>query len=396
MGLERVALGCIETPRKRTAETLPILTPADVDLLMAILAGQGDQGDIRSVAYGALRRLGDSRPPTEFRIPGSFEYHHTLNVFALSLVLGNALACGPAQLVSLATGALLHDVGKQLLPQRVMAKPGPLTEQEREVVRHHPILGVTLVTKAARFGHWRLSPEILETIRQHHERFDGSGYPDGLRGAAISRSASIVAVADIFDAMVSDKPYSGRAPAGLAHQTIRSMAGRQLDPVVVEAFLRRVLPYPTGSEVILSDRRVARVLRASADTPLRPLVGVDGLEIDLGTERALEIRGTIVPRAGDRTSLAVPVRMNLGEAHAVWGKTVDLSPDGACIDLVGDRQALGGDVEIQFCEAGALSEPVRARVCWFRKGGDGTLRIGVHARGAHLLDLASGLTRQAG
>jgi hypothetical protein len=398
MGLERVALGCIEAPlRKQSGWDFPLfLTQDEVEQITAVLAGRGDQGDLRQVVYSAVRRLNDSRAPVDFRIPGPFEQNHMLNVFQLSLVIGHALDYGPTQLVSLATGALLHDVGKALLPGRLIGKAGQLTLQEREMLRHHPQLGVALLTKSPRFGRWLVSRDAIEIVRHHHERFDGTGYPDRLRGANIPRMASIVAVADVFDAMVSDKPYARRTPAGVAHQTIRSMGGRQLDPVVVEAFLRRVLPYPSGAEVILSDRRVARVLRATSDMPLRPLVGIDGEEIDLDRERRLDIVGLKIPRRADRTDVAVPVRIGLGEGHAVWGKSVNLSPEGACIDLVGDRHSLGADVEIQFCDSGAMSAPVKAKVCWSRKGGDGTVRIGIHARGAELLTRAAVSTRRAG
>ncbi|MBM3269106.1 MAG: HD domain-containing protein [Candidatus Sericytochromatia bacterium] len=387
LGLERVALSCIDfrTPRE-PAGFPPLLLAGEVATIEEIVAGRGNQGELRQVVYDAARRLAQPRRPVEFRLPGAFELQHPINVFSLALVLGHALDYGPAQLVSLGTGALLHDIGKTLLPDRLVGKTGPLSPKEAELLRHHPALGVALLTRAPRFARWLVSRDAVEIVRHHHERFDGTGYPDKLRGAAIPRMASIVAVADVYDAMLSDRPYARRSPPGVARQTIRSLAGRQFDPAVVDAFLRRILPYPTGTEVVLSDRRVGRVLRATSDAPLRPLVGVAGEEIDLAQHRRLDIVSVRLARRGERVSAVIPVRIGLGAGAGVWGKTVDVSAEGACIDLVGGRAALATDVELQFCTGGATTgEPLKAKICWVREGGDGTSRIGVHVRGADLL-----------
>ncbi len=395
MGLERIAISCIDFRSPREIVTFPpFLQDAETDLIAGILAGRGDQGDLRQVVYDAARRLAQPRKPVEFRQPGAFELQHPINVFSLALVIGHALEYGPAQLVSLGTGALLHDVGKSLLPDRLVGKAGALTDRERELMRHHPALGVALLARAPRFSRWLISRDAIEVVRHHHERFDGTGYPDRLRGHSIPRMASIVALADMYDAMLSDRPYARRTPPGVAHQTIRSMAGRQLDPTVVDAFMRRVLPYPAGTEVVLSDRRIGRILRATSDSPLRPLVGVAGEEIDLAATKQLEIVGVRIPRRAERIDAALPVRLGLGEGQGVWGKTVNVSPEGACIDFMGGRAALGTDIEVQFCSGGTVAPPLRAKVCWLRDGGDGTIRMGVHVPGGDLLSRAGGADRR--
>lgn len=397
LGLEHVALGCLERPRPREPMGFPpFLLQTEVDRIIGVLVGRGDQSDLRQVVYDAARRLAQPRSPVDFRIPGQYELFHPVNVFALSLVVGQALGYGPAQLVSLGTGALLHDIGKAMLPPRLVSKLGGLTAQELELMRHHPALGVALLARAPRFGRWLISREAIEIVRHHHERFDGTGYPDGLAGPAIPRMASIVAVADVYDAMTSDRLHARRTVPGVAHQTIRSLAGRHFDPMVVEAFLRRVLPYPAGSEVVLSDRRVARVARAAAETPLRPVVTVEGEELDLSRQRRLDIVGIRIPRRCERTEVALPVRVRFDEGPGLWGKTVNLSSEGACVEFMGQPGAVGPDIEIQFCAAGAMDAPVRGKVCWVKSAGDGSSRCGVYVRAGDLLTRASLSARRVG
>lgn len=385
LGLEWEALGCIDRERPREPMGLAhFLLPAEVRSIQGVLAGRGDQGDLRQVVYDSTRRLARIPGALEFRIGGPYELSHPINAFSLSVAIGHALGYGPSQLVSLGTGALLHDMGKAMLPQGLLGKRGPLTTQDRELLRHHPAFGVAVLTRSPRYSRWLMSRDVVEIVRFHHERLDGTGYPDGLRGAGIPRMAMIVAVADIYDSMLSDRIYARRSPPGLAYQTIKSMAGHQLDATVVDAFMRRVMPYPAGTEVVLSDRRIARVIRSSAGSPLRPVVEVDGQDLDMSGFRSLEIVGIRLPRRTDRIDTAIPVRIKLGETHPVWGKTINLSAEGACIEIVGDIPA-GSDLELQFCAGGATLAPVRAKVCWVRSGGDGTCQAGIYVRDGDLL-----------
>src|SRR6266540_2857943 len=128
-------------------------------------------------------------------------------------------------------GFLLHDVGKVGIPEAVLNKAGPLDDDEWEVMRAHPLLGVQMVAGIKSLGH------AVEVIRCHHERWDGKGYPSGLAGEAIPLGARIFAIADAFDAITSDRPYRKGASADDARQEIRSFAGTQFDPRCAEAFL---------------------------------------------------------------------------------------------------------------------------------------------------------------
>jgi putative nucleotidyltransferase with HDIG domain len=159
---------------------------------------------------------------------------HTAAVSALALAIAKQLRLGAAERRFVELGALLHDVGKLSIPDRVLTKPGPLNELEWTAMRRHAALGERLL------AHILDQAEVLAIVRSHHERWDGSGYPDGMRGEEIPLAARIVAVADAFQAMIEPRPYRAPRTRESALEEITSQSGRQFDPVCVEA-LRAVV-----------------------------------------------------------------------------------------------------------------------------------------------------------
>jgi response regulator RpfG family c-di-GMP phosphodiesterase len=156
---------------------------------------------------------------------------HTQRVTKLTRRLAQRLGVGADELVHLTRGALLHDIGKMGISDTVLLKPGELTEEERAVVRRHP-----------QYAHDMLHPieflrPALEIPYCHHERWDGSGYPNGLKGEAIPFAARIFHVVDVWDALVSDRPYHKGLPPDVVREKIKADSGEQFDPRVVDAFL---------------------------------------------------------------------------------------------------------------------------------------------------------------
>ncbi|RME87963.1 MAG: GAF domain-containing protein, partial [Anaerolineae bacterium] len=156
---------------------------------------------------------------------------HTKNVAELTIRLARAMGFEEEQLIHVRRGALLHDLGKIAVPDAILHKPGPLTEEEWEIMRRHPQYVYEFLSSIA-----YLRP-ALEIPYCHHEKWDGSGYPRGLKGEEIPLAARIFAVADVWDALTSDRPYRKAWPKEKALEYIRQQAGKHFDPQVVEIFL---------------------------------------------------------------------------------------------------------------------------------------------------------------
>ncbi|HEX2029343.1 MAG TPA: HD-GYP domain-containing protein [Nitriliruptorales bacterium] len=136
------------------------------------------------------------------------------------------------QSASLHYGFLLHDVGKVGIPEAILNKPGPLTDDEWEIMRTHPLIGVQVVSAVKFLG------DAVNVIRSHHERWDGKGYPEGLAGEQIHIGARIFSVVDTFDAMTSERPYKKALPVAVAMEEIGRCAGTQFDPDVAREFVQ--------------------------------------------------------------------------------------------------------------------------------------------------------------
>lgn len=156
---------------------------------------------------------------------------HSLRVRAYVLRLADALDLDAKLRRQLGLAAKLHDIGKVGLPESVLNKTGALTAAERAVVREHPVIGERILAPIIR------SKQVLSAIRGHHERFDGQGYPDGLRGEQIPLLARVLTIADCFDAMISSRAYRKALSPAEARDVLRDGAGTQFDPAFVRRFL---------------------------------------------------------------------------------------------------------------------------------------------------------------
>jgi putative nucleotidyltransferase with HDIG domain len=158
--------------------------------------------------------------------------NHTQRVAAYALLLARELGLSSAEYRQIQIGTPLHDIGKIAIDDAILRKPGRLTEAEFEIMKTHTVKGAAILQSIA-----GLAP-MIPIIRNHHERWDGSGYPDGLAGEQISRLARIVAVADAFDAMTSERPYRAGMSTAAAFAELTRCSGTHFDPACVAAFLR--------------------------------------------------------------------------------------------------------------------------------------------------------------
>jgi HD-GYP domain-containing protein (c-di-GMP phosphodiesterase class II) len=200
------------------------------------------------------------------------------------------------RLTALGVGLLLHDIGKLAVPPEILRKAGPLTDEEWTTMREHPTLGFQILWKAN-----GISPLARAVVRSHHERWNGGGYPDAQSGAQIHQFARIAAVADVFDALTSDRYYRKAMHMHEGYAFIVDRAGRDFDPEVVDIFSSLVAPYPPGTPVVLSDGYrglVKEVHQHAVTTPVvRIIADPDGAavpprEIDLALLPLLSIVST--------------------------------------------------------------------------------------------------------
>jgi len=222
----------------------------------------------------------------------NYTYEHSVNVIILSLVVGMGLNMDKVKLYNLAMGAMLHDIGKVFVPREILLKNGKLTDEEFAVIKQHPLKGYeylkdnTDITALSRI-----------IILQHHEKIDGTGYPEGIKGNKMHEFAKIASIADVYDALTSDRPYRRALSPNEAIEFIMGNADRHFDFNMVNEFVRKIVPYPAGTMVNLSNGCVGVVEEVVENYPLRPRVRIvnkgnsQGGYIDLMRENNIVIQG---------------------------------------------------------------------------------------------------------
>jgi HD-GYP domain-containing protein (c-di-GMP phosphodiesterase class II) len=246
-----------------------------------------------------------------------YTLQHSIDVAAIGMLIGQRLFREKGwidhtgkrtwerrdrRLSRLGLGLLLHDIGKLVIPQDVLNKPGQLDDAEWELMRAHPRAGVEMLRSDL------ISPLVKVVVRSHHERWDGGGYPDALAGEEIHQLARVAAAADVYDAVTSERVYASARPPDVGVQIVLDGAGRAFDPDVVDVVRRVGTPYPPGVEVELGDGRRGVVVSVPPTDLTRPLVrvgwerggrSVSPYEIDTANEPDLEV--TCVTARGTRS-----------------------------------------------------------------------------------------------
>jgi HD-GYP domain-containing protein (c-di-GMP phosphodiesterase class II) len=214
----------------------PLLVPTLAVPLWLVRLALRENVRLREDTHAALAALVEV---VELRDPYTAGHSRRVAALAEALALGLGLTQEAADRI--AAAGRVHDVGKVAIDPAVLSKPGKLTEEEFAEMRRHPVLGADVV---ARFGAYR---DGVSLVRHHHEAWDGSGYPDGLAGAAIPLGARILAVVDTYDALTSDRPYRAGMDRARALAVLRDGAGGQWDPAVVAALLAHLGAEPSPS-----------------------------------------------------------------------------------------------------------------------------------------------------
>ncbi|MDR0320132.1 MAG: HD-GYP domain-containing protein [Treponema sp.] len=270
----------------------------------------GDDIEMRAIDNISVQLLRDLRDnPDSFvgfilggEVSGNELAKSSVNTAILSALMAQELKLPHHKIHNIVSGALLHDIGMLRLSKGITEKKGGLSEAELEQIKSHPSHSSKIITKEL-FG-----PQEVNVISlQHHERWDGQGYPNSLSGQAIDIGARVVSVADAFEAMVSKKSYRNSIVGYQAIKNLLADNARRFDPAVIISFTKIMGIYPIGSIVKLNDSSIARVINVNTDAPLRPVIQLltdkngnvftskDVVIIDLLEKRTLFIKEAIDP-----------------------------------------------------------------------------------------------------
>ena len=206
---------------------------------------------------------------SNIRAIDDYTLNHSINVCVYSLITALTMHFEREELLELGVGALLHDIGKIMVPDRLLNKPERLDADEYELIKDHTLRGYEILKQID-----GISERSRRIALLHHERMDGKGYPTGVYGADIDEFVRIVAVVDVFDALTSDRVYREKIESHLALEYLISMSKIQFDYETVRHFVQNVAIYPIGTGVKLSSGETGVVLRVNKEFPTRPFVRV--------------------------------------------------------------------------------------------------------------------------
>jgi putative nucleotidyltransferase with HDIG domain len=208
-------------------------------------------------------------PQAQIKTLDKYTFQHSVAVSALTVSFGRVLDLPRQEIKELAMGGLLHDLGKAKIPLHLLNKPGKLTDDEFAVMKTHVMASAQLLKGVA-----NLSEVSFNAAAQHHERYDGSGYPNRLKGDEISLHGQMLAIVDVYDAITSIRAYHKAIPPTEALRRLYEWSGTQFNPMLVQAFIRGIGIYPAGSLVRLESERLGIVREVEPEKSLQPVVQV--------------------------------------------------------------------------------------------------------------------------
>jgi HD-GYP domain-containing protein (c-di-GMP phosphodiesterase class II) len=213
-----------------------------------------------------------------------YTYRHSLNVSMMVAMVGKWLNLPENEVYELSIAGLLHDIGKCKVPSMILNKPSKLNAEEFEIMKTHALLSYSIISESQ-----PINENILRGVLEHHERVDGSGYPYGLTKDKIHLYARIIAVADMFDAMTSDRVYRGKlSPYTVADELLRA-AYSHLDIEIVSIFVQNISRFFVGNEVELNTGEIGEVVLINKTAVTRPLIRLSHGFVDLSARYDLEI-----------------------------------------------------------------------------------------------------------
>jgi HD-GYP domain-containing protein (c-di-GMP phosphodiesterase class II) len=304
------------------AEELPVAEQLYTEALEHAHEVMADARKGKDVDYREAQPLVDSFIESVFRNESAvatlfklkkfdeYSYTHCINVGVLAIILGKYLGMDKDSLRLLGLSGLFHDVGKARIPEEILNKPAKLTNRETEIIKTHPLESYRIISSTA-----GPSKEILRGALEHHERYDGTGYPRGLSGDAISTFGRIISIVDVYDALTSKRVYKEAMPTAKALSMMYQWRDSTFAPNSIERFIKCIGVYPIGSFVRLTNGDYAIVVAHNESNAAKPQVKVvfdsrmrhkDSIVVDLlntASHAGLDILECLDP-AGYRVDLS--------------------------------------------------------------------------------------------
>ncbi len=224
---------------------------------------------VESITGSVLRNSNAMMTLTRLQQVGDETFLHSLGVSVLMVAFGKSLGMDVATLHQYALGGLLHDVGKTRVAPEILGKTSPLTDSEIRYLKSHVAQGAVIASQLP-----GISSVALAIVEQHHERYDGSGYPRGLQGEAIAHAGRVAAIVDVYDVITSPHTYRKQDAPTEALRNLFALSAGHFDPQLIKAFVRSIGVYPVGSLVRLSSGRLAVVIAVNEDELLLPQVRI--------------------------------------------------------------------------------------------------------------------------
>lgn len=248
-----------------------VVSPDTVSSESAIPA---DNVELVKKVVSSLIALLDSSEELLYRITevisaDEYTYRHSVNVTILTILTSKAMGYTESEIEEIALGALLHDIGKALVPSELLKKKGRLTDEEQLIMKDHPELGYQLVKEMD-----TIPESVKQIIRMHHEKMDGSGYPNGKKGLDIPKHVRLITVCDMYDAMTTTRSYRKKMPLHTALEILMKDAVYKIDPEIYRKMTSTICLFPTGLGVILSDGRIGIVSKYRHSNPTRPVIQI--------------------------------------------------------------------------------------------------------------------------
>lgn len=260
------------------------------DMLHTISTGKNiDMEQVQNLSEIIFIRINENRDIisciNQIRDVDDYTYAHSVNVSLICMLIAKWMKHDPDEIRLIVQAGLLHDIGKSLIPREILNKPGKLTKDEFEEIKRHPVYGYRALEKIP-----GMNKDICRAVLLHHEREDGTGYPMGVKGDQISPIAKIIAVADIYDAMTSNRIYKAKESPFEVFDMMENETFGYLDPRVVTAFLGNIAAYYIGDFVKLTTGEIGEIVYINPRHASQPVVKVADTYIDLSQTTGKKIK----------------------------------------------------------------------------------------------------------